>query len=127
VTIPDVHGESCAAATAQLVEMHLTASCTQVYDDLTPVNVVVGTTPPAGTPNVAQGTAVTINVSKGPQMVTVPNVIGKTVAAAKKKLQDAGFVVHVDLPIYSPSAHVFDQTPEGNTRATKGSTVVLIL
>jgi serine/threonine-protein kinase len=126
VKIPDVHGETCAQATAQLGTLHLTATCTQVFDDTTPVDVVVGTTPPLGT-TVNQGTPVVINVSKGPELVPVPKVIGKTVASAKKKLEDAGFVVHVDLPVYSPSAHVFDQSPEPGQRVPKGSTVVLIL
>jgi serine/threonine-protein kinase len=127
VTIPDVHGESCAAATATLTNMHLTATCVKVYDALAPVDVVVGTTPPAGTPNVNQGTPVTINVSKGPQPVRVPRVIGNTVAVAKQKLANLGFAVHVDVAQYSPSAHVFDQTPEPGVLAPKGSTVVLIL
>jgi serine/threonine-protein kinase len=126
VKIPDVHGESCAEATTQLGALHLTATCTQVFDDVTPKDVVVGTKPGVGA-TVNQGTPVTINVSKGPELVTVPRVIGKTVAAAKTKLQGLGFVVHVDLPVYSQSAHVFDQSPEPGERVPKGSTVVLIL
>jgi serine/threonine-protein kinase len=124
--IPDLHAETCEEATAQLHGLHLVPTCTQVFDPTTPKDQVVSTTPGAGNV-VNQGTAVTINVSKGPQLVTVPRVIDKTVAAAKKKLQDSGFVVHVDLPVYSASAHVFDQSPEPGTQVPKGSTVILIL
>ncbi|HEX4493985.1 MAG TPA: PASTA domain-containing protein [Acidimicrobiia bacterium] len=126
VQIPDLHGLTCAQATTQLTSSHLVPTCTQVFDDLTPKDVVVGTTPGVGA-TVNQGTPITINVSKGPELVTVPRVIGKTVASAKAKLQNLGFVVHVDLALYSPSAHVFDQLPEPGTRAPKGSTVLLIL
>ncbi len=124
VPVPDVHGETCPQATAQLKKIHLIGTCTQVFDDTTAVGRVVDTTPGPGTVQ-KQNTTVTIHVSKGPQLVAVPNVRGMKVGDATRKLQDLGFKVAV--PNYNPKGHVFDQSPSPGQKIPKGSTVTLIL
>jgi serine/threonine-protein kinase len=123
--VPDVHGFLCAAAIAQLETVHLVGTCTKVYHDTVPVDIVIGTVPPALTVHPQNGTPITILVSKGPQLVEVPDVIGKRVADATKQLKDLGFVVVV--PNYNPKGHVFEQSPAPRTKIKKGSTVTLIL
>jgi eukaryotic-like serine/threonine-protein kinase len=123
--IPDLHGFTCPAAVAQLKTIHLVGRCTNVYDDTVPVGNVVGTVPPAFTMHAQNATPITIKVSKGPQLITVPDVIGKRVTDAIKQLKGLGFVVAV--PNLNPKAHVFDQSPAPDTMIKKGSTVTLIL
>jgi serine/threonine-protein kinase len=124
--IPDLHGYTCDAAMTQLESLHLVGHCVDVFDDTVLSGQVVSTTPPAPTV-VPQNTSVTINVSKGPELVVVPDVVRHTVAYALKTLHEAGFVVHVADDHYSTSAHVFAQTPKAGKKAPKGSTVILIL
>ena len=123
VPVPDVHGETCAQAIAQLAKTHLTGTCTKVYDDTTAVDRVVGTAPGPGTVQ-KQNTVITIKVSKGPQLVAVPYVVGLKAGDATRLLQDAGF--KVDSPNYNGKGHVFAQAPRAGTKVPKGSTVTII-
>ena len=56
---------------------------------------MIGTNPPAGTP-LPRGTAVTLLVSSGPSLVTVPSVVGLPQAEAEALLNGTlGFGVQV--------------------------------
>ena len=125
VQVPDLHGLSCAAAKAQLAQDHLrsAANCLQDFNSA-PVGHVISTVPRTGV-TLAQGSIVTIHVSKGPQLVKVPDVRGLRVADAIKTLQDLFFQVIV--PNYNSKGHVFDQSPAGGKSIPKGSTVTLTL
>lgn len=74
----------------------------------------------------AKGDTVTLTVSKGPRMITVPKVTGEKADAAKKDLEKAGFKVNVDRgfpflsdEIASQSVKAGDQAPEGSTITIK--------
>jgi serine/threonine-protein kinase len=68
---------------------------------------------------------VTVVVSKGPEMVEVPNVVGMTVEAANQELRDRGLVP--DVENYAPGAIVRAQAPPGGTVVKKNSEVTLFL
>ncbi len=123
VHVPDVHRESCEAAKEQLTLHHLTGTCVQVNDPVVPISEVVATVPAANT-SVKQNTVVSIRVSKGPELVTVPDVRRLRGAVALAELKGLGF--KVVSPNYSPNGHVFDQTPKHGQKVPKGSTITLI-
>ncbi len=83
---------SFAAAEAALAAVHLTATQVDQYSSTVPKGQVIGTVPPAGT-QVRVGSEVTVQVSKGPQMVAVPNVARDSVSQATQTLEAAGFSV----------------------------------
>ena len=68
----------------------------------------------------------TITVSKGPEMVAVPDVQGLTRAEATTKLQDAGFKVSVQTFLGAPLDEVRASRP-GSGTAPKGSTVTILV
>jgi beta-lactam-binding protein with PASTA domain/serine/threonine protein kinase len=68
-----------------------------------------------------KGEVITIVISPGPQMVTIPNLDGMTVRAATKTLKHLGFQVSV-IQI-GPLHAVFNYSPSG--QAPDGSTVTL--
>jgi eukaryotic-like serine/threonine-protein kinase len=70
-----------------------------------------------------KGQVVTIVISPGPPMVTIPNVDGMRIGKAIRTLQNLGFQVQVHQ--VGPFATVFDYTPAG--QATKGSTITLFV
>jgi serine/threonine-protein kinase len=73
-----------------------------------------------------KGSTVTVNVSKGPELVTVPsNLIGMTVEAASQQLQALGLVPNVEN--YGPGKKVRATDPTGGTQLKKGSKVTLFL
>jgi eukaryotic-like serine/threonine-protein kinase len=123
VHVPDVHGETCPQATAQLASDFLKATCVQVNDPIVPVGHVVSTLPAAGTTQ-KQNTVITVKVSKGPKLILVPDVRGMLGATAAAELKGLGF--RVVSPNYNRKGHVFDQNPEHGKLLAQGSTITLI-
>jgi beta-lactam-binding protein with PASTA domain/tRNA A-37 threonylcarbamoyl transferase component Bud32 len=123
-TIPSLAGESYDQAAAQLSQLGLVPRKAQVYDNTGtyPAGQVVSTDPPAGG-SVAKGATVTVNVSKGAQMVKVPDVTGESVDQATADLQQAGLVVS---NVYGPpNRRVFVTDPPPGSQVTVGSSVDL--
>ena len=83
---------------------------------------MIGTDPAAGT-SVPRGAAVTVIVSKGPDVVRVPSVGGLTVDAAVAKMQQNGLsVTNVFGP---PNRRVFTTLPGAGATVARGSGVDL--
>jgi serine/threonine-protein kinase len=66
---------------------------------------------------------VTVRVSKGPELVAVPKLVGKTLDAAQQELQAKGF--EVDTQSYLPGRLVRAQSPAADTTVNKGTTITL--
>jgi serine/threonine-protein kinase len=62
------------------------------FSDSVPKDAIVATNPPAGA-QAPTGSAVTVTVSKGPDLVAVPNVRSLSVDAATRELEAQGFTV----------------------------------
>ncbi|MGW8553188.1 Stk1 family PASTA domain-containing Ser/Thr kinase [Streptomyces tubercidicus] len=74
-----------------------------------------------------KGDTVTLALSKGPEMVPVPDVTGKSEEDAKKQLTDLGFQVEVDKPLLFPEDKVDSQSVEAGKKAPKGGTITIKL
>ncbi|MGW1379118.1 Stk1 family PASTA domain-containing Ser/Thr kinase [Streptomyces sp. NPDC002446] len=83
-------------------------------------------TPGAGK-KLGKGETVTLTLSKGPEMITVPDVTGKSEADAKKELAALGFTVEVDKPFLFPQDEVESQSVESGEKAPKGGTITIKL
>ncbi|MDQ6614308.1 MAG: PASTA domain-containing protein, partial [Actinomycetota bacterium] len=124
VKIPDEAGKDPTVAGAELGALNLKVSSANEASNAEPTGKVTRTSPAAGT-SVASGSSVTIYVSSGAQMVTVPSVVGQPASSARAVLQAAGFSVSV-----SPSGAsglVVSQSPSGGNTASKGSTVTIVV
>lgn len=85
---------------------------------------VISTDPTAGT-TVKSNDPVTLNVSGGPNMVTVPDVTNQPQAAADAALKAAGFVPN-DTQAYSDSVaqgNVIATNPAGGQKAAQGAAI----
>ncbi|GAA2649407.1 Stk1 family PASTA domain-containing Ser/Thr kinase [Streptomyces lunalinharesii] len=89
-------------------------------------DAVARQSPGAGT-TLGKGDTVTLTLSKGPEMVTVPDVGGKNTADATKALTDLGFKVEVDKPFLFPQDSVASQSVAAGDQAPKGSTITIRL
>ncbi|MEU4152366.1 Stk1 family PASTA domain-containing Ser/Thr kinase [Streptomyces sp. NPDC026659] len=128
VDIPDVTGENLDDATQDLTDSGLKVKVApeRVYSSDYDKDQVVSQTPAEGT--AAEGDAVTLTLSKGPEMVEVPDVTGQDVDSAKKTLEGAGFQVEEDrglLGLFGDK--VREQSVDGGDRAPKGSTITLTI
>ncbi|GAA1919930.1 Stk1 family PASTA domain-containing Ser/Thr kinase [Streptomyces durmitorensis] len=127
VEVPDVTGDSQADATAELEDLGLKVKVEteRIYSD-EDKGTVVDQSPREGQKRLAEGDTVTLTLSKGPEMIEVPDVEGMSVDDATQKLQDAGFEVDEDrglLGIFGDT--VKGQSVEGGDEAPKGSSITI--
>lgn len=124
IKIPDYTGKPAAQAESALKKLGFKVDTTEVNSDTVPVGRIVTQSPDSGTGQ--KGDMISLVVSKGPVMVTVPNVVRMGLAAAKQTLEDAGFRVSVrEASLYIGVQYVVATDPAGGSKAPKGSTVVV--
>ncbi len=85
-----------------------------------PAGTITSQSPAPGTP-ISPNEVVTVHVSNGPPMASIPDVQGMNVNQATQELKDAGFNVAVNQ--VTPGHKVIDYNPKG--QAPKGSTITL--
>ena len=121
VSVPDVRGKKQAEAEKTLKEAGFATSVTLVFSETVDKGVVADQSPSSGT--AGRGSTVTLSVSKGPPLVTVPDVRGKKRGEAEKQLKALGLKTRT---IRFPGAEtVRTQSPSPGSKVEKGSTVTL--
>lgn len=124
--IPDVAGKSVEDASAILGKVKLlTSAGPQSYSDTVKEGDVISAQPQHEP--VRPGDTLLLETSKGPEPVTIPDVVGKNWSDAKKALTDAGFTLKYSaIADVAPSAFVVSKvSPAANTQAPKGSTITV--
>ncbi|MEV5598821.1 Stk1 family PASTA domain-containing Ser/Thr kinase [Streptomyces sp. NPDC052496] len=127
VDVPDVTGRDRADAEATLrgagFEVKIADRTVHSPQDK---GKVARQTPGQGS-KLGRGDTVTLTLSEGPEMVTVPDVTGKNTADAKRALSGAGFEVEVKKPFLFPKDKVASQSVAGGEQAAKGSRITIRL
>ena len=123
VRVPDVAGRRAESAEDVLVAAHLRVRRERVFDDNVSDGRAVGTDPGSGS-TVAWGSTVVLRVSKGPDLVEVPQVVGLSKREAEQRLAAAGLRARYVLPVGS---RVVEQSPAPGEQAKRGSDVRLLL
>jgi eukaryotic-like serine/threonine-protein kinase len=125
VDVPDVTGRPQNEATALLTAAGLTPQVAPepVFHDEVPEGSVVGQSP--GPSSVERGTTVTLTISRGPETVTVPDVVGRQFRAAEQELQGLGLVVRREDIAGGFFGTVREQSVEAGTQVPKGTEVVI--
>ncbi len=127
ITVPTVTGSTAAAAESAVTDAGLTyRRADDVNSDTVPAGRVVSQTPSTGT--LFKGDRITVVVSKGPVMVTVPEVVGMPVAKAEAALTAAGLKVEKTYPfgdLFEKLVRV--QSIDSGTSVRKGSTIRLTI
>ncbi|KQU70314.1 Stk1 family PASTA domain-containing Ser/Thr kinase [Phycicoccus sp. Root101] len=126
IEVTDFTGKPADDAVKDLTGKGLEVDATQQKnDDTVPKGSVISQTPSSG--NLFKGDKVTLVVSKGPELVKVPDVQGKQEAEAVQMLKDAGFQVKVDRFMGGIFGTVRSQNPAAGTEQPKNSTVTLVI
>ncbi len=124
VKIPDLTGKPADTAEQRLTKLGFAVETSEENSDTVPEGRVVSQAPSSGTGQ--KGDTITLVVSKGPVMVTVPNTRGMGVDAATQRLEAAGFRVRVQRSsLYVGVQYVVSSDPSGGSKAPKGSTVTI--
>jgi eukaryotic-like serine/threonine-protein kinase len=126
VDVPDVTGEDLSEARADLADagLKVQVAAERVNSEFDKGQVAQQT--PKGDSKAAEGDTVTLTLSKGPEMIEVPDVTGDSADDARKALEDAGFRVEEDRGLFGLFGDtVKSQSVEGGQTAPKGSTITI--
>ena len=124
--LPEVAGTNSTKATETLEALGLTVTAVQVFSDAVGAGQVVALE--ALVDPLPESASVTLKVSKGPEFVTMPNVVGETVAAAQNALKSLGLLVTVDTDQLSSRfgvVKVTKQNPAASSRVRVGTQVTI--
>ncbi len=130
LTVPaDLVGKPSSEAQSELSTMGFTnVKTTTKISSLVPTHDVISSDPAAGT-HMKSNAPLTLVVSSGPVLVTVPTVGGLDQATADSKLAAAGFKT-ADIQAYSTTVAlgtVITTSPAGGTQAAQGSLVKVVV
>ena len=124
VTLPRLVGLTAPVALTRLRQLGLTGNTQNVFSEKSPTVVVAQT--PGSSRKLAKGETVMLNVSKGPRVVAVPDVVGQSAADALSTLQAQGFRPRiVRVPSVEPAGQVVAQDPKAAAKARPGVAVRL--
>ena len=119
--LPNFVGENVQTAQQWAQQHGVTLQQQQDQNSQQPQGTITAQTPTAGSAY-RPGQTVIVQVSNGPAMVNVPDVIGLNVNLATRELEAAGFQVQVET-FGVVGNRVFDYSPVG--LAPRGSTITL--
>jgi beta-lactam-binding protein with PASTA domain len=124
--VPDVTGKGEDDARAALEQAGFRVAVGQQATSKEDPGTVLAQDPAGGT--AARGSTVTITVATEPKQITVPDVVGHSQNNATKTLSGGGFEVGVEeVVVDTPDQDgiVQDQSPTGDKRVDRGSTVTI--
>ena len=124
IAVPSVAGRTVEEATAAIEGRELTVAVADArYHDSVPSGHVIAQDPAEGT--LFRGDTVTITPSLGPELVTVPNVVGKQIQEATRTLEALGLKVEVERIAGGFFGSVRYQSEAPDSQVRKGSTITL--
>lgn len=122
--VPNLVGETSANATSQLKALSLVPSESNSFSDTVPAGEIISQSQPANS-MVPRGSTIAYVVSKGPQIVTVPNVEGATLQQAEAMLNQVGLTVG-SVYSYFGSNTVVASSPRAGSNVRAGTSVDLV-
>ncbi|HYM45768.1 MAG TPA: Stk1 family PASTA domain-containing Ser/Thr kinase [Solirubrobacteraceae bacterium] len=129
-SVPDVIGQSRAAAEATLTNAQLTAGAvTQQTSAEQPPGTVLAQSPAAGS-SLPDGGKVNLTIAQAPTEIAVPGVVGQNEAQAAAALGQAGFIPKTSTRTTTEASQVgivLGQSPAAGHKARKGATVTLAI
>ena len=110
---PDLVNMSLENANKLIYSMNLSMSVTEEYSSTVEKNYVISQAPVKGTP-LKKGDTISIIISKGPQSLSVPNIIGYSLNDAKKILKQSGLnlgTVSYEYSNFRSEGTIINQSP----------------
>jgi len=127
--LPDVVGSTVEKAIADLGAVGVTGVPTDpVFDPTIPEGQVIALAPQTADAPVAPGDSVNLVVSKGPDLVEVPDVVGMSINDASAALKAAEFVVKITTNVPAPfwgQAQVKSVKP-GDEKLLRGAEITIV-
>lgn len=121
--VPNVTGQTSSAAQSAVSKAGFKSAVSLQYSEAVAKGVVISQTPSSGT--AARDSTIKLVVSNGPPLVTVPNIVSKSLSQATSILSAAGFKISVRTNIPGGGNIVVQQSPGAGSSRPKGSTIVV--
>lgn len=127
VDVPYLIGESFEDVQFAYPDFKITVA-NREYNDEYAEGMIVSQTPEAGGAKKKSGTTIEVVVSRGPQLVTVPDVYGDDYETGVRKLENAGFetVEGIDFDSSVPTGAIIRTDPAHLSNVKKGTTIRVI-
>jgi eukaryotic-like serine/threonine-protein kinase len=128
VPVPSVEGLAVEEARDRVRDARLEPDVRSQFDDTVPAGRVISQSPSPETP-LEVGKRVELVVSRGPEPVPIPRVIGlsEDEAAATLRGEDLNVRVDQDFSATVPEGDVISQSPSPLTRVEPNSTVTIVV
>ena len=130
VPVPDLAGQTVAQAEAALTAQGLAlGKIEQAFSEDVEAGVVIDQSPAPGV-ELDKESKVDLVVSKGVELLPVPQLVGMSESDASKAAREAGFELDVPQRKASstvPKGDVISQAPKAGEQAARGSLVVLVV
>ncbi|MFL6137513.1 MAG: Stk1 family PASTA domain-containing Ser/Thr kinase [Frankiaceae bacterium] len=125
IQVPTLAGSPLAAAKRAVTSAGLTVGTVSLqFSDTVDKGVVISSTPAAGA-TAYGGDTIQLVVSKGPDVVRVPMVTGRTAEDARRTLEALGLKVRIESLFGGGEGRVVAQDPQSGTTVRRGGTVTL--
>ncbi len=130
IEVPDLKGMGLSEATVRLSQLGLKIGAVKSEENLQiPKDKIISTEPMAGI-KVKKGSAISVILSQGAELIRVPRLIGKSLSTAKRIIEEKGFAV--GKVTYEVSTEynvgiVMRQHPGARKKAKKGSKIDLVV
>jgi serine/threonine protein kinase/beta-lactam-binding protein with PASTA domain len=125
IAVPDVGGKTRPVAEAALRKAGFTVQFTDDFSDTVPDGSVLRQSP-AARQRAVKFSQVSVVLSKGPELVTIPDISNGTDAdQAKQTLQGVGLTVKIDKRFGGFLNKVVGMDPKSGTQVRRGSQVIL--
>jgi eukaryotic-like serine/threonine-protein kinase len=126
-TVPQTRGLSSADAVQKLEDAGFDVESTRASSDTIPAGDVISSNPHAGEA-VRKGSTVTIKISTGPKLVSVPVLVGVQRAAAVERIRGRGLTPSVsEQENDAPAGQVISQAPSAGAKVEPGSTIAIVV
>ncbi|MQY15278.1 Serine/threonine-protein kinase PK-1 [Streptomyces sp. RB5] len=123
VEVPDVVGEDEGDAVEELEDAGFTVDVSPQREFSAEDEGKVAATDPTPGSEAAEGERITLTISKGQDLVEVPDVEGLSADEAEEQLVAAGFTVNRNSVFFGDK--VFNQSPDGGDEAPRGSEITI--
>ena len=130
VPVPAIVGSDFEEAQENLIQYDLMLEVDlELFNDEYEMGVIISQSPDKDAV-VKRGSTIKVNISKGKQEGSVPNVVGKTLDGARTRLESYKYAVGKVTKAYDnsiPEGCVISQSPANGTNAAEGTKVNLVI
>jgi len=130
VSVPDVRRRSLLDARFMIEQARLVlGEVREAYDSTVPPGVILSQDPAPGA-SLERGTAVYLRVSKGPETLILPDLVGRPLDVARRMLGDLGVTLRQVTQVPGggvPPGQIMEMSPPAGTRIRHGDAVTVTI